>query len=439
MGERDLRFRVYAWMMPAIAAAVVAATWDITGYADNTALILTLAAAVLVSELMAVDLPNGGSFSLTYPLGVSAAVLLGPTGAAAMAVISMAPSIATRGRKSLTKVVFNLGQVVLTFAVPATAYRALGGAPLIAIASPQGGLAGPLLPLLVAATLGIVVNFALGGLGYAMIHDLSFAQVWREAFSWTVTSQVALGLLGLAIAQVMVGEQAIGFALFVVPLVVARQTHSRYLSLREAYADTVRSLVAAIEAKDPYTKGHSLRVAGFAVATAKAMGLDDQRIQNVEYAALLHDLGKIGISRAVLAKSGALTSEEYDRIREHPAIAARILESVPFLDAVLPAVQDHHERMDGKGYGRGLDGSALSIEARILAVADSYDAMTADRPYRAAMSPEAAIAELRANLDTQFDRATAETFLAILPGLADQTPAKASADSIQGGAADVKA
>jgi putative nucleotidyltransferase with HDIG domain len=417
MGERDLRFRVYAWITPAVAAGLIVVTWSTAFYAEHLSLLLTLAVAVLVSELMAVDLPNGGSFSLTYPLGVCAVVLLGPTGAAGMAVLSLAPSVIQRGRTSPLKIAFNLGQVALTFVVPAWAYQALGGTLLLSAGASNAALSSLLLPLVVAATLGIVVNFALGGLGYAMIHDLSFAQVWREAFSWTAASQVALGLLGLAIAQVMATEGPLGFALFVVPLVVARQTHSRYLSLREAYADTVRSLVAAIEAKDPYTKGHSVRVARFAVAIAESMGLDEVQAKNIEYAALLHDLGKIGISRAVLAKSGALTDEEYGSIQEHPAIGARILESVPFLDSVRPAVQDHHERVDGQGYGRGLGEADLSIEAKVLAVADSYDAMTADRPYRSALSAAAAVAELRANSDTQFDRRVVEAFLAILPGI----------------------
>jgi HD-GYP domain-containing protein (c-di-GMP phosphodiesterase class II) len=401
---------------------------------------LTLVIAVLVSELLAVDLPDGGTLSLTYPLSVCAIVLLGPTAAALLAAVSMVPALFSTPRMSPSRLLGNLGQVVLAVLVPGWLYIGLLHGPLLSRgALAAGDLPGVLPALLAAGTAGVFVNAALFVTGYGIMHDVSARRVWRVAISWALAPQLALGLLGLAIAQVMAGEGALGFALFVVPLVVARQTHSRYLSLREAYADTVRSLVAAIEAKDPYTKGHSLRVAGFAVATAKAMGLDDRKVQNVEYAALLHDLGKIGISRAVLAKSGALTEAEYAGVREHPAIAARILQSVPFLDPVLPAVRDHHERMDGQGYGRGLMGSAICVEAKILAVADSYDAMTADRPYRGAMSPEAAVAELRANLDTQFDRATAETFLAILPGLADQSPALSSADSAHGGAAVVEA
>jgi putative nucleotidyltransferase with HDIG domain len=210
-------------------------------------------------------------------------------------------------------------------------------------------------------------------------------------------------------------EGPLGFALFVVPLLVARQTHRRYLSLRETYAETVRSLVAALEAKDPYTKGHSVRVARIAVAVARRMGFEDAEVERIEYAALLHDLGKIGISRSVLSKPGALTDDEFDRIREHPDIAARILESVPFLEDVRPIVQDHHERVDGLGYGRGLAGEELSTPARILAAADSFDAMTADRPYRDAMPEASAVAELRSNAGSQFDPLVVEALIAVLP------------------------
>jgi putative nucleotidyltransferase with HDIG domain len=417
MGERDLRFRAFAWSVPAVAVLVTALTWNTAGYATNWSLLLTLGAAVIVSELLAVELPSGGSFSLTYPLVVCAVALLGPTGAAAVAALSGLPSTIAHRHSAPAKVVFNFGQVVLTALLPALAYLALGGRPLLLAPLVPDDFPRIVLALLVGATLGVVINYALGGLGYAMIHDFTLRRVWREAFSWNIASQVALGLLGIAIAHVMATEGWLGFALFVVPLVVARQTHSRFLSLREAYADTVRSLVAAIEAKDPYTKGHSVRVARFAIAIAEAIPLEESQVQSIEYAALLHDVGKIGISRAVLAKSGALTDDEYDRIKEHPAIGARILESVPFLDSVRPAVQDHHERIDGKGYGRQVNGADISIEARILAIADSYDAMTADRPYRAALSADAAVAELRSNCDTQFDPEIVRVFLAILPGL----------------------
>jgi len=417
MGERDLRFRVYSWLVAVAAAAGFAITWNTSGYARQLPLLLTLTGAVIVSELLAVELPNGASMSLTYPLGVCAIVLFGPTGAAGLAILSTVPFLFAHSRATLARTSFNLGQVAITALLPAAVYGALRGQYWARLGAGETWTGIPVVPGLVAATLGLVVNFALGAVGYSMLHNIPIGKVWRQVISWMVAPQVALGLLGLAIAQVMISHGPLGFALFVVPLIVARQTHSRYLSLRETYADTVRSLVAALEAKDPYTKGHSVRVAGFAVAIAQAMSLDESAVQSIEYAALLHDLGKIGISRGVLSKDEALTAEEYDRIREHPAIAARILESVPFLSEVLPAVRDHHERLDGRGYGRGVRAPDISRAARILAVADSYDAMTADRPYRAALDVDAAVQELQANSGTQFDPEIVEAFLEALPSL----------------------
>ncbi len=414
MGERDLRFRLFAWTVTITATLGLVWSWDTRGYVAQWPLLATLGGAVAVSEMLAIDLPSGGSISITYPLGVCTIVLFGATGAAGLAVLSMLPSMFPHRRMTLTKVAFNAGQLALSALVPAWLYSGLGGHVLAREMSAMNSPA--VLPALIAAaTVGILVNFSLGGLGYSMMHNLTLRQVWRQVFSWWVASQVALGLLGLAIAQVMASEGPLGFALFVVPLVVARQMHRRYLSLREAYADTVRSLVAAIEAKDPYTKGHSVRVARFAVAVAHEMSLNDSVVQRLEYAALLHDLGKVGISRSVLSKRGALTDDEYDWIKQHPDIGARILESVPFLDDVRPIVQAHHGRVDGGGYGMGLRGDDMPLEARILAVADSFDAMTAERPYRTAMSVPDAVGELRANGGTQFDAVVVEALIAAIP------------------------
>lgn len=419
MGERNLRFLVYvvAVSLPAVAGVLFSlrSGWGV----PLTWTMLTLAIAVLVSELLAVELRDGAAISLTYPLLVCAIVLVGPTAAAVLVAVSMLPSLVKMRSSGAARFLANLGQLTLTVLIPAWIYVGLGAELLSASPLRSGDLPRLVLPLLLAASVGVPVNATLFVLGYSALQKVSVRQTWRLAVSWALASQFALGLLGLAIAQVMARNGALGFALFVVPLVVARQTHSRYLSLREAYADTVRSLVAALEAKDPYTKGHSVRVARFATTIAAAVGLDEARTEGVEYAALLHDLGKIGISRSVLSKAEPLTEDEYDRIREHPRIGAHILESIPFLDAVRPAVEGHHQWIDGRGYGGESRADGLPLEARILAVADSFDAMTADRPYRAALSLEQAVDELRNCSGTQFDEQVVEAFVRELPRVAE--------------------
>jgi hypothetical protein len=415
MGATSLRFRIYAWSLFVLGAAATIATWRAGWRLPINAMSVTLLAAVLVSELLAVDLPNGASISLSYPLTVSAIVLLGPIGAVAAVVVSSLPYLMPGPSRFFTRTVFNLGQIALSALLPAWLYIWLGGRLLAGQPMTPADFPALLLPLAAAASMGIVANFLLGGIGHSMINDVSLESIWREAFSWMLASQVAFGLLGIAIAQVMSITGAMGLALFVVPLVVARQLHQRYLNLREAYADTIRSLVGAIEAKDPYTKGHSVRVAHYVSLIARRMGRRPDEAERLERAALLHDLGKVGVSSAVLCKEGRLNETEFSQIRKHPDIAAHILESVPHLADIVPVVQYHHERYDGGGYGAGLVGEDIPLDARILAVADSYDAMTSDRAYRRALSDAEAVEELRRNAGGQFDESIVEALIAALP------------------------
>ena len=151
-----------------------------------------------------------------------------------------------------------------------------------------------------------------------------------------------------------------------------------------AYVGAIRALALALDARDPYTAGHSERVSAISVAIGRQMGLADEQLEVLRLGALLHDIGKIGISDAVLRKPGALTAGEFELIKQHPALGARILRSVPFLAPHLPIVELHHERPDGKGYPHGLRGDEIPLLARIAHVADAFDAITSARAYRPA-------------------------------------------------------
>jgi putative nucleotidyltransferase with HDIG domain len=184
-----------------------------------------------------------------------------------------------------------------------------------------------------------------------------------------------------------------------------------HLSLKKAHLDSVKALVEAIDAKDPYTRGHSNRVRRSSVRVAKKLGLSKQRIENLEFAALLHDIGKIGVKDEVLQKKSPLTEEEFRSIQEHPLIGVKILEEIEILKDIIPVIRHHHERFDGGGYPDGLAGEKIPLEARILTVADSFDAMTSFRPYRPALSLQKALAELERGQGGQFDPRVLEIFL----------------------------
>lgn len=183
-----------------------------------------------------------------------------------------------------------------------------------------------------------------------------------------------------------------------------------YRQQREFLARVVRALTSAIDAKDPYTCGHSDRVARVAVRIARELGLDQETLDTLYLSGLLHDIGKIGIDDQVLRKPDRLTAEEYEHIKTHTIIGHRILRDLKQLDQVLPVVLHHHEQWDGKGYPHGLSGESIPLLARIVAVADSFDAMASDRPYRKGMSVEKLNAILMGGAGQQWDARVVEAF-----------------------------
>lgn len=188
----------------------------------------------------------------------------------------------------------------------------------------------------------------------------------------------------------------------------AEREHAR--QLRRAYEDLLRVLATAIEERDDYTGGHIRRVAAYSVAIGRELGLPENELHALEMGAILHDIGKIAITDAILRKRGGLRPLERAKMREHPEIGARMLEQIPFLRPALDAVLAHHERVDGRGYPRGLAGDQIPLVGRIVAVADAFDAMTTTRPYRPARAVGEALAELRREAGRQLDPAVVAAF-----------------------------
>ena len=190
-----------------------------------------------------------------------------------------------------------------------------------------------------------------------------------------------------------------------------REVHRR---LQRAILQSLLGLANALEAKDRYTRGHSERVAWMARRMAQARGLSESSVQLVAQAGLLHDLGKIGIPGAILRKPGPLTETEWDLMRQHPVVGAQIVAPLEFFAEGAFIVRHHHERMDGSGYPDGLVGEAIPLGARIVAVADVYDALTSDRPYRPSWPPAQAIEQLGAQAGRTLDRELVVAFCALL-------------------------
>src|SRR5690606_36392089 len=182
-----------------------------------------------------------------------------------------------------------------------------------------------------------------------------------------------------------------------------------YESLQASFQQTIQSFARTIDTMDGYTAGHSERMAVYAVVLARWLGLDEETAEIVRHSALMHDIGKIGCVLN-LSKSGELSAEEYASTNRHPVLGKEILDPIAFLAPVVPGVHLHHERWDGRGYPLGLRGQEIPLIARIIAVADTYDAMTSDRTYRRALPHEVTVGEIQRCAGTQFDPEVADTF-----------------------------
>lgn len=231
------------------------------------------------------------------------------------------------------------------------------------------------------------------------------------------TNDRPVGVLRLARGQDQPGFDADDRTLLAIcaSQIAASLDNSRlYQQLKDQNLQTVAALAAAIDARDPYTRGHSEQVMRYAVRLAELLDMTQQQIESVRYGALLHDIGKIGIRDHILLKPGPLAPEEFEIMRSHPTIGADIVRGIKDLRSIIPIIEHHHERTDGRGYPDGLFGPEVPIEAGVLSIADAYDTMTSDRAYRRAMRPEEAIAELRKGSGTQWDGRFVEVFVTMI-------------------------
>lgn len=366
----------------------------------------------LIVESLLILLPNNVGVSVGYAINLASVVVGGPllgTTASFLGLLFRCPKIPERGYVHLFntpsyKTIFNISQSVIVTSSMGWVYIYFGG---------KVGQVYIMQTILILL-LGTILNSILISIMMSNMTGQAFTKIWFSNIKGTFASAIAVGTIGIIIALAFIGYGYWAVILFFGPLLLARHSFKLYIDMRNLYISTIQALNKTMEAKDPYTSGHANRVEEYAVGLAEFHGLSFNTVEDIKTAAILHDIGKLGIDDSILNKTSKLTQEEYAIIMKHPSIGAEIISNVDFLKKVTKMIKYHHERYDGKGYPEGLVGEDIPIEACILAIADSYDAMTSDRPYRKALTKDEALNEIEKNAGTQFHPVLAEKFVAFM-------------------------
>jgi putative nucleotidyltransferase with HDIG domain len=371
--------------------------------------LLALIGIGLLSESKAIRLDVGkapGNSSITFIPLLASVQLFGPPAAVVLLVSTGSVGELVVRKKEAFRAVFNIAQWVVSAAIAGAVFVALGGQPLAGAESVDWTT--QILPSVAFAVLFLSLNQAAVAMAIALSQGTRFIDMLKDMFSRSggnLLQDLSVVPLAILVAFFYMELKVWGIALVLFPLLFVRESYTRMLRLREANSDLLTALIKAIETRDPYTSGHSLRVSQLARRIAEVMGLPRMTVERVEHAALLHDIGKIeAVYTGILMKPAALSPDERAVIQSHVTKGEELLRklsSVP--DEVIQSVRHHHEREDGTGYPDGLSGKAIPLGAKIIAVCDAVDAMLSDRPYRSALTVPIVMQQLREHSGTQFD------------------------------------
>ena len=403
MRSLPLLARLYVGATIVLGAVLVVWLGPRSTFANPTLFaVLLITSAVTSAFKVSLPLAKGGStMSVSYAVDFASLLLLGPNETMLVAVTSAWSQCTFRmkAKNPVYRTLFSMACLAITVQASGFAYESLGGVPG-ALAHDPLGVARPLVG---AATMYFVFNTCLIAVAVSL--------ATRQAFVGRLEPELPVERAelfrrrrrrrdrhrGPSMLRLAYGWRLLAAA----PLYLTYRTYKVYMGridderrhveeMADLHLATIEALALAIDAKDQTAQSHIRRVQVYATSIARGLGMSDTEIQGVKTAALLHDIGKLAVPEHILSKPGPLTQEEFQKIRVHPQVGAEIISAVPFPYPVAPLILSHHERWDGKGYPQGLKGEEIPLGARILSVVDYYDALTSDRPYHKAMTPDAA-------------------------------------------------
>lgn len=389
----------------AISASLILPSANVQTKEQEYFAIVVLSALALIAELLAFLLPKGALGSISS-MPTLAAVLISPTWHGVVAIAFVKAFVESVRRAELEKAVFNIAQYSLTIGVAALVFGKMGGQSLLAIKDQSISSITRIngLPAFAAFATALAINTLSVSVVIAIATGARISTVWRANNIAKIGVDIIASPLIFLFAWAYVRFGAIAAAGFWVPIIGLRQVYKTNLELEQTNVELLDLMVKSIEARDPYTSGHSRRVQEYSIVIGRALNLAEKEIQMIGRAALLHDVGKIHEKYGpILRKADKLTLVEWNTMREHPIDGADLIATMTRLRELVAPVRHHHENWDGTGYPDGMAGELIPLAARIIRFADTIDAMTTERPYRRMLTADEVRAEIVRCRGTQFD------------------------------------
>jgi len=410
-----MRAKTFVQFICLCALIVSALTWRIAPAEQqwNAATLATLSALALTAEFLGYLLPRAAWSSISF-IPYLSIVLLVPNFSALVTIVATASIAELSKRREGLKTLFNISQLSLAYGTALLGYLALGGSSLFELRN--HGVADVTVAVGVPTTVAYLIVFALNGFLVSCVIAITTGartlHVWKENHFTNIGLDILAVPLVFAFAWIYAKYGPMIASVLWLPILGLRQLNTANIELQQTNRELLELMIKSIEARDPYTSGHSRRVKEYAIQIARLMGYDAATVEKIGTAALLHDVGKIYDKYApILAKEARLTPEEWAIIKEHPADGANLIATMTRLRELVPAVMHHHENWDGTGYPKGLKGEDIPLASRVIMFADTFDAMTTKRPYRGPLDEAAVRSELVKCRGKQFDPEIADRLL----------------------------
>ncbi|MBF7096591.1 HD-GYP domain-containing protein [Alkalibacter mobilis] len=365
----------------------------------------------IIAESLVIFTPNHGGVTLSFGVILPVAVLFGPSSAILCGALGNLLSVYKMDGKfkhlfniEFYKTAVNTANYMISSAACSYFYIMVNGSVGVQ------NIYTSMLYMMASALVYVVVNIAITNLFLSFMVNNNVKEIWLENFSGLIPNVLGVSAVSIIITLSYLNFGVESIIVLFFPYLLIRYSFQLVFDMKQAYLNTIKALSSALEEKDPYTKGHSERVEKYSAILAKELNtkIDFQQLQ---YAAIFHDIGKIGINDSILNKPGKLSDEEYEQIKQHPSKGMNILGNVGFLKKATKIIGAHHEYCDGTGYPQGLKQEEIPLESKIITVVDIFDAVTTDRPYRKAMTDEEAIEILRRESGTKLDPAIVDKFI----------------------------